>query len=128
MFEAKDFFRAVIAQDANALRSFFHADAWVEWPCTNEHFSVEEYIRVNCEYPGCWHGKVEKCLCTADGLVMAARVWPQDESAFFHVVSFIRIADGKIAAMEEYWADDCSAPEWRQQMKIGKPIDAERNG
>ena len=123
MFDAEFFFRAVIEQDADVLRSFFHADAWVEWKCTNEHFTVEEYIRANCEYPGNWRGTVEKCIQTETGYILAVKVWPADESASFHAVSFLTIRDGKIAAMEEYWADDGSAPEWRRQMNIGRPIE-----
>ncbi len=121
MFDAKAFFHAVIVQDANGLRRFFHSDAWVEWVCTNERFSVEEYIRANCEYPGSWRGRMEKCIWTEDGCILAAKVWPEDESASFHAVSFVHLANGKIAAMEEYWADDGPAPEWRRQMGVGRP-------
>lgn len=127
MFDVEGFFRAVIAQDADALRAFFHCDAWVEWPCTNEHFTVEEYIRANCEYPGDWDGQIEKLVQTQDGFVMAARVYPKDGNSSFHATSFAVLRDEKIASMEEYWADDGPAPEWRRRMKIGKPICAERN-
>lgn len=123
MFEINRFFQAIIMQDAQALRSFFCADACVDWVCTNERFNVEEYICANCEYPSDWCGKIEKTAPLLDGLILAAKVWPQDETASFHVVSFIRLRDGKIAAMEEYWADDSPAPEWRQRMQIGKPIE-----
>lgn len=123
VFDTKAFFRAVIEQNADALRSFFHPDAWVEWVCTNEHFAVEEYIRANCEYPGDWRGAIEKCVWTEDGCILAARVWPRDESASFHAVSFVRIADGQIISMKEYWSDDGAAPEWRKQMNIGRPIE-----
>ena len=123
MFDADAFFRAVIDQEADALREFFHQDAWIDWLCTGERFAVEEYIRANCEYPGDWCGAMEKCVRTDEGCIMAAKVWPKDESASFHVVSFLRLVNGKIAAMEEYWADDGSAPEWRRQMNIGRPIE-----
>lgn len=119
MFDAQGFFHAVIAQDADALRAFFQPDAWVEWLCTNEHFAVEEYIRANCEYPVHWKGQIEKLIWTQDGFIMAARVEPQDESAAFHVVSFVKLRNEKVASMEEYWADDGPAPKWRQEMKIG---------
>jgi hypothetical protein len=122
MFDADAFFRAVIEQNADALRAFFHQDAWVDWLCTSERFTVDEYIRANCEYPGDWRGAIEKCVWTQDGCVLAAKVWPKDESASFHVVSFVQIAQGKITSMEEYWADDGPAPEWRRKMSIGRPI------
>ena len=123
MFDAKKFFHAVITQDAEALRFFFHSNAWIEWICTNEHFSVEEYIRANCEYPGNWCGAIEKYVSMEAEQILVSKVWPKDESASFHAVSFIKVTDGKIAAMTEYWADDGSAPEWRREMNIGRPIE-----
>lgn len=116
------FFHAVLVQDAQALRAFFHADARVEWPCSNERFTLEEYIRANCEYPGDWDGAVERVSRTDDEIIMACRVTPKDRSASFHVVSFLRMREGKIAHMTEYWADDGPAPAWRQEMRIGSPI------
>lgn len=46
------FWDAVLRQDAAAIREFFHPNAWVNWNNTNEHFTLEEFIRANCEYPG----------------------------------------------------------------------------
>lgn len=122
MFDIDGFFSAVIEQKEDRLREFFKASAWVRWICTNEHFTVEEYIRANCEYPGKWCGVIEKCIWIKNECVVAAKVWSQDETISVHVVSFIRIEDNKIASMDEYWADDDTAPEWRKQMKIGHAI------
>ena len=55
-------------------------------------------------------------------VVLAGRVFPLDRSASFHVVSFIRLKDDRITELDEYWADDGPAPEWRRKMCIGKPI------
>ena len=38
------------------------------------------------------------------------------------VTSFIKIADDKIAALDEYWADDSDAPQWRLDKHIGTAI------
>lgn len=116
------FWAAVLDQNAEEIRKFFHPDAWVNWHCSNEHFTVEEFIRANCEYPGDWDGKLERVVKTDELMVTAARVYPRDRSGSFHVTSFIRLKDGRIAAMDEYWADDGPAPQWRQDMKIGCKI------
>lgn len=116
------FFQAVLRQDAALLRSFFHEDAVIHWHCTNECFTVEEYIRANCEYPGQWDGIIERMEERDSLWIMACRVYPTDKSVSFHVVSFIRLAGEKIAALDEYWADDGLPPMWRRQMSIGKPI------
>ena len=62
----KQFWKAVLAQDREAMRSYFNDDAYVNWHCTNEHFTVEEFIRANCEYPGEWDGEVERIESTGD--------------------------------------------------------------
>ena len=48
----QQFWSDVLAQRADEIREYFHADAFVNWHCSNEHFTVEEFIRANCEYPG----------------------------------------------------------------------------
>lgn len=117
------FFNAVLAQDKKALRGFFYDDAHVNWHCTNEHFSVDEYIIANCEYPGEWDGKIERVEETGGLYIVAAEVYPKDRSASFHVVSFIKTENGKIISMDEYWADDGMAPQWRLDKHIGTPIE-----
>lgn len=52
------YWKAALQQNADAMRSFFHEDAFVNWHNTNEHFTVEEFIRANCEYPGAWDGQL----------------------------------------------------------------------
>lgn len=59
---------------------------------------------------------------TDDMIITVTRVYLKDYSAQFHVASFIRLKDDKIAAMDEYLADDGEAPKWRQDMKIGRKI------
>ena len=55
----KNFWYDVLRQDADAIRAYFYPDAWVNWHNTNEHFTLEEFIRANCEYPNQWDGEVE---------------------------------------------------------------------
>ncbi len=116
------FWSAILEQNAEEIRKYFHTDAYVNWHCSNEHFTVEEFIRANCEYPGHWAGEVERVIKTDELIVTATKVYPKDHSASFHVTSFISLKDGLIAAMDEYWADDGPAPQWRQDMKIGCKI------
>lgn len=118
----KAYWAAVLQQDANAIRGYFHPDAWVNWHNTNEHFTVEEFIRANCEYPGRWDGEVEQILTTGTHIVTATHVYSADKQLSFHVTSFIHIVEGKIASMEEYWGDDGEAPQWRKDKQIGTAI------
>jgi hypothetical protein len=114
--------KSILTQDEQTLRTYFHEDACVNWHCTNEHFSVDEYLIANCEYPGDWDGVVERVEVLDDLLITVTKVYSKDRSAHFHVVSFIRIVDGKIISMDEYWADDGVAPQWRLDKQIGTTI------
>ncbi len=116
------FWDAVLKQDREAIRSYFHADAYVNWHNTGEHFTVDEFIQANCAYPGKWMGEVEKEIHVDDTIITATHVQTHDGSLSFHVTSFIQVKDGKIVAVDEYWGDDGEAPKWRQDMNIGSKI------
>ena len=119
-----EFWQSVLTQDRAALTTYFTDDAIIRWHCSNEQFTVSEYIRANCEYPGKWDGEIERVENTESGIVLVGRVFPLDRSCSFHVVSFIRMKDDKISEMDEYWSDDGDAPHWRKEMKIGKRFDS----
>lgn len=116
------FFRAVVTQDADTLRAFFAPDAQICWHCSNERFTLEEYIRANCEYPRKWKGELERIEQAGDTTVLVGRIF-NTEGPALHVVSFLREQGGKIVSLDEYYGDDGSAPAWRQEMKLGKKID-----
>ena len=56
----QSYWRAVLQQQAEEIKTFFHEDAYVNWHNTNEHFTVSEFIMANCEYPGAWDGEIER--------------------------------------------------------------------
>ena len=122
MIDVQQFWSAVLAQDANAIRDFFCDNAYVNWHCTNEHFTAEEFIQANCAYPGEWDGEIERVETAGDTVITAVHVYPRDKSVSFHVTSFIRTKQGKIVSLDEYWSDDAAAPQWRREMRIGTPI------
>lgn len=116
------FWEDVAAQNAQKLESYFLSNAIINWHNTNECFSVEEYIRANCEYPGKWCGNVERVEMIDDLVISIARVWLEDNSCSFHAVSFFKFKDDKILHLDEYWGDDGIAPQWRLDKKIGKSL------
>lgn len=117
-----EFWKCVLEQDADKIRTFFCRDGYVNWHCTNEHFNVEEYIRANCEYPGDWMGEVERIEKVNDLIVTITHVYPKERTSSFHVTSFFSIEDSRIKSVDEYWAEDGEAPDWRKQMRIGKSV------
>ena len=120
--DIQKFWRAVLEQNAAEIRTYFHADAIVNWHCTNERFTVDEFIRANCDYPGDWDGEVEKVVHAGDLVITATHVFSKDGAISCHVASFIKLRDNKISQMDEYWGDDGPAPLWRQDMNIGAKI------
>ena len=62
------FWKAVLAQEREELSAYFTPDAVIRWHCTNEQFTVDEYIRANCDYPGKWDGTIERIDRSAAGI------------------------------------------------------------
>ena len=116
------FWKDILEQNADAIRGYFDKNAYINWHCTNEHFNVDEFIIANCEYPGNWDGEVERVEKADDLLITVTHVYPQDRTLSFHVTSFSKVVDDKITAVDEYWADDGTAPEWRLKKRIGVQI------
>lgn len=116
------FWKDILEQNAAAIKAYFAPAAYINWHCTNEHFTVDEFIIANCEYPGRWEGEVERVEKINDLFMTVTRVYPKDGSMSFHATSFIRVVDDKITAVDEYWADDGTAPEWRLEKGIGREI------
>ncbi len=118
---ARAFLDAVVRQDAQTLRAFLAPDAEVRWHCSNERFTAEGFVRANCDYPGDWHGQVERVERLQEGMAVVSRVWSEDAS--FHVVSFFRLTEeGRVASLDEYWGDDGPPPSWRAALQLSRPI------
>jgi hypothetical protein len=118
----KEFWNDVLHQNCEKLPCYFDENAQIRWHCTNEQFTVSEYITVNCEYPDEWDGTIERIVETGKFIISVVKVFPKGGGHPCHVTSFAEIKNGKIISMDEYWADDGEAPLWRQKMNIGRPI------
>ena len=55
-------------------------------------------------------------------IITVVRIYPKDRSVSFHVTSFIQTKNNKITTMDEYYADDGIAPQWRLDKHIGTSI------
>jgi len=76
--DVKHFWDAVLAQDRDAIGKYFREDAYVNWHCTNERFTVEEYSKANCDYPGDWDGEIERMERSGSLIVTVTRVFPEE--------------------------------------------------
>ena len=116
------YWQAVLGQDREKLADFFREDAKVCWHNTNECFTVPEFIRANCDYPGVWDGEVERVEMQGDLVITVTHVYNKEKTVSCHAVSFLYLRDGKIQRADEYWSDDGEPPRWRQDLHIGRPI------
>ena len=118
----KEFWKAIVQQKPDEIRSYFKEAAIIRWHNTNEEFTLEEFIKVNCEYPGNWDCKVERIEEIGDLIITVTKVFSTDSYISVHATSFLRMEDGKIASMDEYWGDDGSPPQWRLEKRLGRKI------
>lgn len=117
-----NYWKAVAAQDSQALPAYFHPQARIRWHNTNEDFSVDEFIAANCQYPGSWRGQVERVSIAGNVVISVVCVSSAAEPVSLHAVSFFHMEHGKIRSIDEYWGDDGPAPQWRLDKHIGTPI------
>lgn len=117
-----EYWDATVKQSAGEMKKYFHTDACIRWHNTNEQFTAEEFIQVNCEYPDKWDGKIEQVTEMENEIITVVKVFATNKPLSFHVVSFIRLKEDKIISIDEYWGDDGIAPEWRLDKQMGTPI------
>ena len=114
------YWQDVAQQKEEALREYFTQNACIRWHNTDEQFTAEEFIRANCDYPGDWQGEVERIVASGDTLITVTHVWSKDIST--HAVSFFALKGEQIETLDEYWGEDGAPPQWRLEMRLGRPI------
>lgn len=116
----RQYWSCITTQNEKQLEKFFHKNACIRWYNTNELFDVSEFMRANCDYPGSWSGEIERIEQIEGTTITVTHIY--NEKMLFHVVSFFKIEEDKIKELDEYWGDDGTAPQWRVDKHIGKPI------
>lgn len=111
-------------QNWNNIHKYFEKEAIIKWNNTNEKFTVEEFVRANCEYPGDWSIKIERLECIENLVISVVKVHLANSDVSFRATSFFNFNNVKIKELNEYWGDYGKAPQWRIDKQIGKPIDA----
>lgn len=122
MFNIYEFYDSILNQNASEIKKFFNEDAYIDWHNTNERFTVDEFIEVNCTYPDKWTGEVERVEQIGKLLIVVAKVINVLDKSSFYVNSFILLENGKISKLDEYWGDNGEIPQWRMIKNIGVKI------
>lgn len=122
IFDLNGYIKALTSQNAEKLEGFFLSSAIIRWHNTNERFTVGEFVRVNCDYPGEWTGVIERVEDFGGIVVTVTKISAADGSYSCHATSFFKIKNDKISELDEYWGDDAPPPDWRVKMRVGKSI------
>jgi len=122
-FEPNAFLQDIVSKKADAIKGHFAKDAIICWHDSNEQFTLEEFIRANCEYPSTWNCEVERIEKYAKGFVVAAQMDHPEDGFYIKYVSFIELDDyEKVKRLDEYFVAIEEIPQWRKDMKVGQPI------
>ncbi|MGY1552775.1 nuclear transport factor 2 family protein [Microbacterium sp. A588] len=89
------------------LESFLHPEFLCRYVHTGESFGRAEWIRVNRDYPGFAHLKVEELVASPTEAACRSRVTGRDDAGIqhFECASFARMRDGLIVQLTEVWTD-----------------------
>lgn len=120
--DVQKFITAVVEKDEVNMRSFLDEKLTVRWHNTNEEFNLEEYIKVNCSYPGNWLGDVKEIIETSQGFVIIVQISSEDQKVKVHQISNIKVKNDKIVSLDEYYSEDGIAPQWRLDLNVGRKI------
>jgi len=100
-------------RDWPAARALLADEAVMTWVATAERFhGGDAIIAVNAAYPEGWSIHVLDLAALADGRVLSLVRVEHPPQRFF-ATSLFRLEQGRIRAIEEYWATAEPPPPWR---------------
>ena len=110
----KRFVDAFDRQDWDKARGCLSRDFWAVWPQTRERFSRDDFIAMNAAYPGRWRLRLRRYEETPEGAVSVVHVTSEEGGAGHYATTFYKFDGDVIRSIEEYWAAEEPAPEWRE--------------
>jgi len=123
MFDPNKFLQDVVSKKAETIRGYFAEGAIICWHDSNEQFTLDEFIKANCEYPSIWGCEIERIEKFEKGFVVAAQMDHPQDGFYVKYVSFIELnSDEKVQRLDEYFVAIEEIPQWRRDMNVGQPI------
>jgi len=96
-------------RDWVGLEALLAEDCAVSFVHDGRVFTGTEWVAFNADYPGRWSFVAEDIVACDERAVVRARVF--NDTATFHVASFLTVRDGLIHQIDEVWADGHAAPQ-----------------
>lgn len=103
---------ALEERDWPRLESLLDPSFTATFPQSGERFDGERWLRLNREYPGDWHLRVQHVFDAGDWIVTEVDV--QLDGRTDRAISLFRVCAGKVAELREYWPEPFPVPEWRR--------------
>jgi len=123
MFDPNKFLQDVVSKKAETIRGYFAEGAVICWHDSNEQFTLDEFIKANCEYPSIWRCEIERIEKFEKGFVVAAQMDHPQDGFYVKYVSFIELnSDEKVQRLDEYFVAIEEIPQWRRDMNVGRSI------
>jgi len=87
------------------LGDYLHGDFTCRYVHTGESFDRESWIRLNAEYPGFEHLRLEEIVGDPDHAACRSQVTGRGPEGLehFECATFVRVKDGLIGQMTEVW-------------------------
>lgn len=110
----------VQARDWAAMRALLADGCTMRWPASRERFlDADAIVRVQAIYPEGWSIEVGEVLATNDGRVVSTVTVMHGAQTFLARSIFGFDAAGRIATIDEVWANVEAPPAWRTAQAIG---------
>lgn len=119
----EQFWRAMNANDWQAVGALLHDDYVLDWPQSGERIGGRErFAAVNDHYPAAGRWRFTPNRVVADASGAASEVAVTDGARTDRALSFFEFREGRIWRMTEYWPGPFVAPAWRARWV--EPIDS----
>jgi ketosteroid isomerase-like protein len=109
----RDFWSRVQARDWPSARALLHDGLTATWWTSGERFgNADAFVAVQARYPEGWTIRLVECVPVSDGRILSLVRVDHPPQAFF-ATSLFSVEDGRIRAIDEYWATVEPPPAWR---------------
>ncbi len=113
------------SRDWATARAQLHADLEATWWTSGERFQgADAFIEVQARYPEGWTLRLIELAHLQDGRVMAVVRVDHPPHTYF-ATSLMRVDDGLIVGIEEFWATVEAPPAWRDALPGRTRFDAQ---
>lgn len=106
--------QAIEARNWPQVKGLLHENFYARFPQSGEVFDRELYVSMNEFYPGDWHVMPLSVMVNEDWVVTEVEV--KIDGRVDYGISYMRVQNGLIMEIREYWAEHFDVPQWRAKL------------